>query len=405
MFRSKRKTISNLPLRMDTWLINGLAKYLGAQHLRSVFGNNEYRWRIKKDMERTCQLDVDRYPICSEEYKIPPEGEELAFIELKSPLVLHMLDVRMQTEGPQYSMMSIIREIMQSAVRGDLGDSNVLGTEKFMEMVKKHGHFSSRKFQEQWIFGSGCPLFSVNYEFNRKKMMVIFHIEQKCTNQKWVDEAEHSSKFPIFTGPMVVRIREADGVPYEHVVHITDRVLEVEVPFNTKYQRVRFNTNQGRKQHLGPDETFLEVKFPEIFGGKRTAHSVVNSWRDIKDWTMMTKKSDELHHHDMSYSDYQGDDERALDDEEGGEFENIHLDANLEWIAVFEFTQKPYMCGLQLREWDVISQLEAIKGLTRTGIEIAASDLLRAIVDPTKFYRVRMEAAIAVSKVFQIFLL
>lgn len=32
----------------DTWLIVGLARYLSAQHLRLVFGNNDYRFRLRK---------------------------------------------------------------------------------------------------------------------------------------------------------------------------------------------------------------------------------------------------------------------------------------------------------------------------------------------------------------------
>ena len=43
---------------------------------------------------------------------------------------------------------------------------------------------------------------------------------------------------------MTVRIHEADGTPYEHVLDILAPVRRFEVPFNTKYKRVRRNTKR-----------------------------------------------------------------------------------------------------------------------------------------------------------------
>jgi len=45
---------------------------------------------------------------------------------------------------------------------------------------------------------------------------------------------------------MTVRIHEADGTPYEHVSDIRSSFKRFEVPFNTKYKRIRRNT----KRHL-----------------------------------------------------------------------------------------------------------------------------------------------------------
>ena len=43
---------------------------------------------------------------------------------------------------------------------------------------------------------------------------------------------------------MTIRIHEADGTPYEHVLDIRNPVKRYEVPFNTKYKRVRRNTKR-----------------------------------------------------------------------------------------------------------------------------------------------------------------
>ena len=43
---------------------------------------------------------------------------------------------------------------------------------------------------------------------------------------------------------MTIRIHEADGTPYEHVLDIRSPFKRYEVPFNTKYKRVRRNTKR-----------------------------------------------------------------------------------------------------------------------------------------------------------------
>jgi transcription initiation factor TFIID subunit 2 len=43
---------------------------------------------------------------------------------------------------------------------------------------------------------------------------------------------------------MTLRIHEADGIPYEYVVDIRSPFKHFEVPFNTKYKRIRRNTKR-----------------------------------------------------------------------------------------------------------------------------------------------------------------
>ena len=48
----------------------------------------------------------------------------------------------------------------------------------------------------------------------------------------------------VFEGQMTIRIHEADGTPYEHVLDLRTNFKRYEVPFNTKYKRVRRNTKR-----------------------------------------------------------------------------------------------------------------------------------------------------------------
>ncbi len=57
-------------------------------------------------------------------------------------------------------------------------------------------------------------------------------------------DALATNAVPLFEGQMTVRIHEADGTPYEHVLEIKGPAKRYEVPFNTKYKRVRRNTKR-----------------------------------------------------------------------------------------------------------------------------------------------------------------
>jgi len=77
----------------DLWLVNGLGLYITGLFIRKLFGNNEYRFRLKKDMERVIEWDRGTMPpICRPTHFEPPDPTVLPFINLKAPLVLHILD-------------------------------------------------------------------------------------------------------------------------------------------------------------------------------------------------------------------------------------------------------------------------------------------------------------------------
>lgn len=164
----------------DMWLINGLGLYVAAQFFKRLFGNNEYRFRLKKDIDRIVQLDVgQQQPLCQPTHFEPPDPSHLSFINLKAPVVLYILDRHMGKSGTSHGLSRVIPKVLLSAISGDMVGT-ALSTTSFLRTCRKISGIDPRTFAEQWIYGSGCPRFQFSANFNRKKLVVEFMMRQTC---------------------------------------------------------------------------------------------------------------------------------------------------------------------------------------------------------------------------------
>lgn len=164
----------------DIWLVNGLGQYIAGLFIRKLMGNNEYRFRMKKDMERVLERDNGTMPPMSQPHNVePPDPAHLAFINLKAPLVLHILDRRLGKSGTTLGLSRVLPKIFLSAISGEM-PGNALSTHSFLRTCRKVSGVDLRSFVEQWVYGSGCPQFSFLATFNRKKMAVEIQMRQEC---------------------------------------------------------------------------------------------------------------------------------------------------------------------------------------------------------------------------------
>lgn len=164
----------------DTWLVNGLSLYISGLFIRKLLGNNEYRFRLKKDMERVLELDNGSMPpICQPQILEPPDSVTLPFINLKAPLVLHILDRRLGKSGTSLGLSRVLPKVFLSAISGEM-PNNAISTHAFLRTCRKVSGIDPRSFAEQWIYGSGCPTFGFSATFNRKKMAVEISMRQEA---------------------------------------------------------------------------------------------------------------------------------------------------------------------------------------------------------------------------------
>jgi transcription initiation factor TFIID subunit 2 len=164
----------------DTWLVNGLGLYITGLFMKKILGNNEYRFRLKKDMQRVLDWDTGSMPpICQPQCPDPPDSSVIPFINLKSPLILHILDRRLGKSGTSLGLSRVLPKIFLSAISGEM-PNNAISTHAFLRTCRKVSGVDPRMFAEQWIYGSGCPSFGFSASFNRKKMAVEISMRQEA---------------------------------------------------------------------------------------------------------------------------------------------------------------------------------------------------------------------------------
>ncbi|KAK0208686.1 hypothetical protein DFS33DRAFT_1413599 [Desarmillaria ectypa] len=369
----------------DIWLVNGLALYINGLFLRKLFGNNEYRFRLKKDMHRVLERDSGTMPpICQPQVLDPPDSSVLPFINLKAPLVLHILDRRLGKSGTSLGLSRVLPKVFLSAISGEM-PNNMLSTHAFLRTCRKVSGVDLRGFAEQWIYGSGCPAFGVSATFNRKKMAVEITMRQESPAYKVHENSEVHKQMlkpvPFFEGTMTIRIHEADGTPYEHVLDIRSPFKRYEVPFNTKYKRVRRNTKRYlARQAAAQAAAEGDTEAAEAMG-------MVDMGFGLDIWEKEKEREN------WKVADWTEEDEGLMS---GATYEWIRMDADFEWIANLNFEQPDFMWVSQLqRDRDVVAQLEAVHALAKQPTAIVSSTLTKTVLVSNYHYRIRTEAASA----------
>ena len=360
----------------DTWLINGLALHMASQFLRQLLGVNEYRFRLKKDVMRCTQLDLAMPPICEPGVDHPPEADVLAFVNLKAPLVLHILDVRLLKSGTSHGLTRILPKLFLSAISGELKDA-VLSTNQFMRICRKISGTDLATFTRQWIYGSGCPKFIVNQAFDGKHKIITLTLTQESPAYAYSVNPEvawesiaHVNPVKNFEGQMTFRVHEPDGTPYEHVLDLRGETWPkiFQLPFNTKYKRVR---PQSKRFQIAKQAALANASAAAARGEAQPPqeedHLMIDMTFGMDLW------EDEDERLKWRATEYTKEDYDAMG---SATYEWIRVDADFEWICSIEFEQTENMWVSQLqRDRDVIAQLE-VRALLSELVECTDDDAI-----------------------------
>ena len=141
---------------------------------------------------------------------------------------------------------------------------------------------------------------------------------------------------------MTIRIHEADGTPYEHIVEIKEATTRFEIPYNTKYKRLKRSRRQKERAAatVGVDSSADAQDDVLLY----CLGDVLQSEQEVRDWRLAdwTKEEEEQ----MSAESY----------------EWIRMDADFEWICKLTINLSPWMFISQLQQdRDVVAQLEVRK--------------------------------------------
>lgn len=338
----------------DTWVTVGIAWYITDIFMKVLCGNNEYRFRLKQMSDRVCDMDYERPSIYEMGNILRLDQSEFDFIALKAPLVLFILDRRLTKASGKATMARIVSRLFIASRAGDMPNS-IITSAYFQKTCERLGHAKLDAFFQQWVYGAGCPRFQATQRFNKKKLVVEMMIKQVQSDQPTTRDLGKDTFMrdvkeeirgvyaggvqPVFTGSMTIRIHEADGTPYEHIVEIKEGVTKFEIPYNTKYKRLKRNKRQKERAAAAtgadPNTETQEDVLLYCLG------DVLQTDDEVQDWKL---------------ADWSKEDEDRMGQES---YEWIRMDADLEWICKLSLVMPGYMYLSQLQQdRDVVAQLE-----------------------------------------------
>ncbi|KAI4731608.1 hypothetical protein E4T49_00639 [Aureobasidium sp. EXF-10728] len=379
----------------DMWAITGISGFMRDTFMRKLAGNNEYRYQQKLASEQVFEQDVERYSIHQLGAQLDIDPSEYDFMALKSAVVLFILDRRLTKASGAAGVARIITRLLLNAKTGDLQNGE-LSTDWFHRLCEKLGHTKLDAFFKQWVYGAGCPLFKVNQRFNKKKLVVEMNIYQTQRERKIKPELQPSNfmreaKEQVsevwapevsdpFTGPMTIRIHEADGTPYEHIVEIKDTHTKIEIPYNTKYKRLK-RSKRAKERAMAANGIDL--------GGEAENDvllyclgDVLQSEDEVKDWRLV---------------DWGKEEEDRMGQES---YEWIRMDADFEWIGKIDLIMPIYMYVSQLQQdRDVVAQYESLQHVLKQNAHpLMSTILVRTLMDRRYFHGIRTLAAAGLTK-------
>lgn len=362
----------------DLWCTRGIAGFMSFQFMRELMGQNEFRFNIKRKMGQIVEEDVGKHPISMPYLRLPVSEGELDFVRLKSSVVLFILDRRMTKTDKLFGLSRVLPKIFLQAMSGDL-QNGTLSTLHFQYVCEKVNRNRLDNFFKQWVYGTGTPIFSITQRFNKKRSLieVVIRQIQHQTHKKirpkpltFVDDSlaylnEEAIPPPLhaFLGPMTIRVHEADGTPYEHIVDIKDSLVKFDVQYNTKSRRMR-----KKDENLENNLVFSRLG------------DILQTPKDLKEWNF-----EEWPKRDEDFSD---------------PYEWIRVDTDFEWIARVNVRQPDYMFGSQLQQdRDVEAQFEAIRffSLQEKPLNVYCTALTRTLLDSRYYYGIRIAAAKALA--------
>ena len=138
---------------------------------------------------------------------------------------------------------------------------------------------------------------------------------------------------------MTIRIHEADGTPYEHIIEIKEAQTKFDIPYNTKYKRLKRSRRQKERTTAAPGVEYIADGTDDTL--LYCLGDVLQTEDEMRDWRL---------------SDWSKEEEDRMSQES---YEWIRMDADFEWISKMEIQMPGYMYLSQLQQdRDVVAQLE-----------------------------------------------
>ena len=217
----------------DFWIVTGIAGYLADLFFKKIFGINEYRYKIWKDMEYVAKNDKD-FPLYHTNYIHPQELQSSKLFIMKSSLVIYSIEKRI---GPD-ALRKVLSSLLTTSPTENRDIEKNLSTKKFIKIIKKVTGHDLRSFADRWVYGKGSPNVSCGFVFNKKKHIIEFALKQNKRT----------------SGSLIVRVNELEGDTYDHIISFDEDIHTFEFPCYSRVRKARKKKGQKGEEQASVED-------------------------------------------------------------------------------------------------------------------------------------------------------
>uniref|UniRef100_A0A7S3QQE6 G-patch domain-containing protein n=1 Tax=Dunaliella tertiolecta TaxID=3047 RepID=A0A7S3QQE6_DUNTE len=397
----------------DAWVLEGLAAYLEDVFARAAMGQNDVAWRRHKEREAVAMADdgampplyphhtpaggkdsgqdggagatagVDQGATGAEDYGCTFGTEMLEPGPLrrwKAAAVVRMLEAKTGVDEFKRMLRTTVRRAMHSVgLTGNqdevhhteekdepatLQNPRLISTQAFLRLVKQYaGRKGLDAFAERWIYGRGCPRFTLGMKYSKHHNSLLFGMKQSGSAA-----SQRSARAALAVGKV-----SKQGVD-ESLGHVKIHVQESHA---TSEAMIRVSPQDSYVFH----EHYLAcrpgMKKP---GRKPKAETLAKAAREAEEANERLDADEQAGKHPVKF---------------------VRIDARCEWLCLSSVKQAENLWVNQLlHSKDVVAQAEAVTGLARLASNFdrptqgVVSTLEACLKDRSIFSRVRAEVAL-----------
>ena len=168
----------------DFWIINGLETWLSNLFLNKVFDNAYIKAKLYKYIlkyKKLCKQGKEVLPLYTNNFSHPIEMQLNPIFDLKSKIIFHLLESKIEKTFIQKALKNIINERHKKGYN--------LSTEYLIKIFKKNCGVDLKKhFMDLYVYKTGMFKIYLEYTYNQKTNSIDIKIKQEQIAKKYYEK-------------------------------------------------------------------------------------------------------------------------------------------------------------------------------------------------------------------------
>ena len=168
----------------DFWIINGLETWLSNLFLNKVFDNAYIKAKLYKYIlkyKKLCKQGKEVLPLYTNNFSHPIEMQLNPIFDLKSKIIFHLLESKIEKTFIQKALKNIINERHKKGYN--------LSTEYLIKIFKKNCGVDLKKhFMDLYVYKTGMFKIYLDYTYNQKTNSIDIKIKQEQIAKKYYEK-------------------------------------------------------------------------------------------------------------------------------------------------------------------------------------------------------------------------